>query len=94
MKRFTGSVVYRGRSFNVRFCAKTIREAAGVLDTTEHDIRTYYHHIGTDEPFEGVLVTPFGSVCFDAIGHREMDYEEAKRIIDRFAEQAMKDMLK
>lgn len=42
MKQFTGSKIYRGVQVGIIVTAKSIKEAADMLEVTPYEIKTYY----------------------------------------------------
>lgn len=95
MKEFSANIIYRGRSFDVRFCAKNMEDAAKRIDVTKYYIKTY---VGSgakiDEPYDGIYVKPYGTNSINDIGHnRWILFSEAKSIIDRVAKEKMKNLL-
>jgi hypothetical protein len=95
MKVFHANIIYRGRSLDVRFCAKTIKEAAEILDCSVHHVRNYVHYRKIDEPFTGVFATPYGHEANKVLEPRkEYDFEEAKKLINEYADKAWSEYLK
>jgi len=95
MKVFYTNYPYRGRYFDIKFCAKTKKEACEYLNYSYAYLRDYVHCDEIDEPFTGVKATPYGHSAVRDIGHRnEMDFEEAKKIIDAVAKKEMDKMAK
>lgn len=91
MKKYSGNLLYRGRAFDFRVCAKTHKEACEILDVPLHHLQKYISHFKTDKPFEGYLVTAYGSRSIDVIGHnREITFEEFKRLVDEKADEISK----
>ncbi|MFA5366679.1 MAG: hypothetical protein WC333_02245 [Dehalococcoidia bacterium] len=96
MKRFNGNIIYRGRSLDVEFCAKTIKEAARILDSSEHYVRKYmfYSPVGEGGAFTGVNAVPYGYQALLVLEKgKEYDLNEAKRLIDEYAKKKMDEML-
>ena len=92
MKQFTGNSIYRGHSYDFRLCAKSMKQVAEILDTTYHQVKTYYGtgmKIEDDKVFEGILVVPYGSQSVEALGltgnlQDEITLEEFKERISKY----------
>jgi hypothetical protein len=96
MKKFSGNILYRGRSLDVEFCAKSVKEAAKILDCSENYIRKYMYCNPVSEggTFTGVNAVPYGSVALEVLEKgKEYDIEEAKRLIDEYAEKKMNEII-
>jgi hypothetical protein len=96
MKRFNGNILYRGRSLDVSFCAKSIKEAAKILDCSESYVRKfiYVNTVGEGGVFTGVIAVPYGYQALQVLEKgKEYDLEEAKRLIDKYAEKQMNNIL-
>ena len=92
MKQFIGNTVYKGRSYDFRLCAKSMKQVAEILDTTYYQVKTYYGagmEIEDDKVFEGILVVPYGSKSAESLGligniHDEITLEEFKERVDKY----------
>jgi hypothetical protein len=62
MKTFSGSWIYRGANFIVRFGAKSVREAAKMAGESEYRIKNYYSVVKErDVEYDGIVAEPYGS---------------------------------
>jgi len=87
MKLFHVNYGYRDRYFDIKFCCKTAKEASERINVSYHYLRTY-HGAGTkitdDEYFDNIKAVAYSHKAVESIGHRnEIDFEEAKKIIDK-----------
>lgn len=85
MKVFNANLGYRGRFFDVTFCAKTMKEACKIIDVNMYYMKTY---IGSGmeikTPFTEIYATAYSHKAVVDIGHRnKILYEDAKIIVDR-----------
>ena len=95
MKVFHANTIYMGRSLDVRFCAKTIKEAAEILNCGVHHVRNYVHYSKTDKPFTGVFATPYGHEANLVLEPRkEYDFEEAKKLIEKHSKKQWSKFMK
>lgn len=96
MKVFFANIGYRGRWFDVKFCAKSMAAAAEKIDVTPYYIKTYVGSgTKTDSPFEGVFAKAYCHRAIQLIGHRDyIRFEEAKAMVDIASEKALKEFLK
>ncbi len=87
MKEYSANYSYRGRWFDFRFCAKSNKDAAKILDCSPYYISNYCTHQKTDSPYPEIYVKPYCHKAKKDIGHNnEMLFEDAKNIIDKVAE--------
>lgn len=86
MRRFYVNYNYRGNYFDITFCCKTVKEACERINVTYHEMRTYHgtgKKITEDKYFDNIRAVAYSHNAVQIIGHRdEIDFEEAKRIID------------
>tara|TARA_R110000796_G_scaffold162503_2_gene279291 strand:- start:7071 stop:7298 length:228 start_codon:yes stop_codon:yes gene_type:complete len=75
-----------------------VKEACERVDISYHEMRTYHgtgKKISDDEYFDNIKAKPYSHKAVQTIGHRnELDFEEAKRIIDEESERIMKELKK
>jgi hypothetical protein len=94
MKRFNGNILYRGRSLDVEFCANSVKEAARILDCSKSYVRNYLYSNPVVKVFAGVTAIPYGYEALKVLKKGKVyDFEEAKRLIDKYAEKKMNEML-
>ena len=103
MKQYTGNSLYRGGSYDFRLCAKSMKQVAEIMNTTVHQVKTYWgagRKIEDDEIFEGVLVKAYGSKAVEALGltkgnlHDEITLEEFKERVDKFRDEQYEEIKK
>lgn len=95
MKIFYANIIYRGRSLDVKFCTKTIKEAAQILDCSVHYITNYVHYRKIDEPFTEILAKPYGSKSVEILeANKEYDFAEAKKLIDAHCDKEWSEHMK
>jgi hypothetical protein len=81
MKTFYGAYIYRGANFIIKFCAKSIKDAANLIDTTPYQIATYYT-VAFKDDFEGIIAEPYGSrtVIDYKFGKEEIHFSNLKHL--------------
>ena len=98
MRLFHVHYGYRGRYFDLKFCCNTVKEACERIGLSYHEMRTYHGtgvKINHDEYFDNIKATPYNFTAVRDIGHRnEMDFEEAKNIIDKESERMANELKK
>ena len=72
-----------GRWFDFRLCAKSFKEAAERIGTTQYHLKTYGTFRKIDTPYKEVYVTPYCHKAKEACGRKEITYEQAKKTIDK-----------
>lgn len=91
MKKYIGNSIYRGCAYDFTLCAKSMKEVAEIMDTTLHQVRTYWgcgRTIPKVDIFSDIIVTPYGTKALLAIdATREtmfetMTLEEFKNRVD------------
>ena len=91
MKIFHVNHSYRGRFFDIKFCCKTTKEACERIDISYHYMLKYHGSgmkITDDKYFDNIKAVAYSSNAVRDIGHRnEIDFDEAKAIIDRIAKE-------
>ena len=87
MKLFHVHYGYRDRYFDLKFCNKTVKEACERVGMSYHEMKTYHgtgQKIMDDEYFDNIKAVAYSYKAVESIGHRnEIDFEEAKKIIDK-----------
>jgi hypothetical protein len=87
MKIFHVHYGYRSRYFDIKFCCKTVKAACERIDMSYHEMKTYHgtgRKITDDEYFDNIKAVAYTHKALESIGHRnEIDFEEAKKIIDK-----------
>ena len=83
MKEFKGNHSINSRWFDFRFCAKSIRDAAIRLDTSEYYIKTYWSSKKIEKPYREIFVTPYSHNAKVLLGLKEIKIETAKKIINK-----------
>ena len=86
MKTFHGRYIYRGANFIIKFCAKSVNEAAKLINITPYQIKTYYS-INEYEKINGIIAEPYGSrtVVDYKLGKEKIYFdnlEHLKKIVD------------
>ena len=95
MKHFHGNILYRGRSFDVSYCAKSTAEAARIMDCSTHHIKTYFSAVSIEKPYEGIKAVPYGHYALLICERgKEYDYEDVKKIVDKDCKKQMKKLYK
>jgi hypothetical protein len=84
MKTFHGSYIYRGANFIIKFCAKSIKEASMLIDTTPYQIKTYYS-INEQTYFSGIIAEPYGSrtVVDYGFGKEKIKFKDLSDLKDK-----------
>lgn len=86
MKLFRMNYGYKGRYFDIEFCCKTVKEACDRMGVSYHEMKTYHGtgmKIKDNEVFDNIKAVAYSHNAVVSIGHRdEIDFEEAKKIID------------
>lgn len=88
-KRFIINVTYKGYPVELRCTAKSLKEAAVKLDTSESFVRVYGLKTEVDEPIDGIeSLINSGYIIFQYdrkdLSEKKLPYEELKKIIDYY----------
>lgn len=87
MKEFRGNHSIYGRWFDYRFCARSIKDAATTMNTSEYYIKTYWTATKIDLPYNDIFVTPYSFNAKKLLGYKEIEIETAKKVINKEREE-------
>jgi hypothetical protein len=94
MKEFFLNTSYRGRWFDVRFCAKSKKEAAKIMDISIYQITNYGGCKNIDQPYKEIYAKPYCYHARELLGRNELLFDDAKKRIDIEAEKFMSKLRK
>ncbi len=85
LKQYTANIEYRGRSFDISLCAKSMKEVAKILNLPLHYARKYIGVVDIEKPYTEIWATPYSYNAVQLLGKKRMLFDEAKRLIDEEA---------
>jgi hypothetical protein len=91
MKEFHGDIIYRGCSMQIRFTAKSVKEAAQKLNVSTYYIRKYVCVIKTDKNYKEIFAKAYGYRAKICLGKKkEYQLSDAKKVIDKYIDNNIK----